>query len=336
MSRFCNVLGILTKPNYPLGKTSRTLRKRLLNPTNAFSFESGRNVSIESTPRFSLIKGNGPRNQVLGSPRNKELFILDKKYMSSVPTQYIDLDGGRKIAYKLTVGDLRKPTVVYVPGLLNTMEETKAVALHTFCEKTQLTLVRFDFEGIGESPGSIEKVNFGQWIDDLRHVVKEICQTPVIYVAFSMGGWISTKIAIEIPEKLHSILYVAPGFNFLQYYYGIFYEKLPPEQKKALDDGACIYFNDLFMRKDFATESVKHHINLKEKIPIAAPIRILHGMLDKDAPYKVSLDLLPMFESSDVDIYLRKSGKHFMTEPSDLAIMISLLDELVQKYPLKK
>ncbi|XP_046394791.1 palmitoyl-protein thioesterase ABHD10, mitochondrial-like [Ischnura elegans] len=151
-----------------------------------------------------------------------------------------------------------------------------------------------------------------------------------------MGGWISSKVAIEIPERLHSILYVAPGFNFLQYYFGIFYEKLPPEQKKDLDDGKIVYFKDLFLRKDFAVESVKHHINMKEKIPIKVPIRILHGMLDRDAPYKVSLDLLPQFESTDVDLFLRKSGKHHMLEPSDLAWMTSLLGELVQKYPLNK
>lgn len=259
-----------------------------------------------------------------------------KRTLSSIRTQFLDLGSGRKLAYKLTEGDPKKPTVDYVAGLMKTMEETKAVVLHNYCKANQVNLIRFDFEGIGESPGSIEKVYFGQWIEDLENVVDKLCKTPVILVGFSMGGWISTSVAIKKPAKLHSILYVAPGFNFLDHYYNVFYQKLSPEQQKDLEDGKCIYYNDLFMRKDFAAESIKYHIDIEKPIPINVPIRIIHGVMDRDAPYFISLELINHFESLDVDIYLRKSGKHHMIEPKDLELLKYTLEHLIQGYPINK
>ncbi|KAG8223767.1 hypothetical protein J437_LFUL001487 [Ladona fulva] len=270
--------------------------------------------------------------------------VLDKELlcgcfprtMSSVSTQFLDLGCGRKIAYKYREGDTKTPTVVYSPGIMQTMEDVKAVAVDNFCKENGVNCIRYDYEGLGESSGSLDTAIFGQWIEDLQNIVDKICKTPVLYVSFSMGGWISTVVAQRTPNKLHSLLYVSPGFNFLYLYYLIFYEKLTAEQKQALDDGKRIKFNDIFLRWDFAWESKRHHIDFEKPVPLNAPIRIIHGMKDRNAPYSVTLEVASLFESMDIDVYLRKSGGHNMDEPQDMALMLASLKNLVQDYPIEK
>jgi hypothetical protein len=57
---------------------------------------------------------------------------------------FLNLDGGRKIAYrKLEPSDPRKPTLVFVPGFMSTMEGFKATMLDTLCKKQGVGYVRF-------------------------------------------------------------------------------------------------------------------------------------------------------------------------------------------------
>lgn len=57
---------------------------------------------------------------------------------------FLNLDGGRKIAYrKIEPSDPRKPTVVFVPGFMSTMEGFKAKMLDTLCKKQGVGYIRF-------------------------------------------------------------------------------------------------------------------------------------------------------------------------------------------------
>jgi len=56
---------------------------------------------------------------------------------------FLNLDGGRKIAYrKLEPSDPRKPTLVFVPGFMSTMEGFKATMLDTLCKEQGVGYVR--------------------------------------------------------------------------------------------------------------------------------------------------------------------------------------------------
>jgi dipeptidyl aminopeptidase/acylaminoacyl peptidase len=53
-------------------------------------------------------------------------------------------------------------------------------------------------------------------------------------------------------------------------------------------------------------------------IPIACPVRLIHGNADPDVPWKLSLELMDRLASSDVEVTLVKGGGHRLSEPEDL------------------
>jgi pimeloyl-ACP methyl ester carboxylesterase len=122
---------------------------------------------------------------------------------------FLNLGGGRKVAYrKLEPSDPRKPTLVFVPGFMSSMEGYKATMLDTLCKKQGVGYVRFvtvnllsakfyvflfysfDFEGMGLSPGSFETVLFRHWYEDVRSVLEKLVPNKALLVGSSMGGWV--------------------------------------------------------------------------------------------------------------------------------------------------
>lgn len=63
---------------------------------------------------------------------------------SSQDASFLHLDSGRKVAYrKLEPSDPRKPTLVFVPGFMSTMDGFKATMLDKLCKKQGVGYIRF-------------------------------------------------------------------------------------------------------------------------------------------------------------------------------------------------
>lgn len=55
--------------------------------------------------------------------------------------RYLDIAEGRKIVYRKLLGS-KKPTIVFIPGFMSSMEGTKAVGLERFCREHDHSCVR--------------------------------------------------------------------------------------------------------------------------------------------------------------------------------------------------
>lgn len=67
---------------------------------------------------------------------------------------------------------------------------------------------------------------------------------------------------------------------------------------------------------------------LRAPIPIACPVRLLHGTADADVPWQRSLALLERLESGDARLLLIKNGDHRLSEPSQIEAMLAAVAEL--------
>ena len=90
-------------------------------------------------------------------------------------------------------------------------------------------------------------------------------------------------------------------------------------------------YGDALLKKDFAEDSRAHELSLdKDSLEIECPVRVIHGLLDKEVAADQSLKLTHALQSSDVDLIYRKEGLHKAEEPPDIQLIINTLDRMVK------
>ncbi len=75
-------------------------------------------------------------------------------------------------------------------------------------------------------------------------------------------------------------------------------------------------------------EDGRRHLVMDKPLPIACPVRLLHGMQDPDVPWQTSLDLAAHLPGGDVEVTLVKDGDHRLSRPRDLDLLARTLDGL--------
>ncbi len=75
-------------------------------------------------------------------------------------------------------------------------------------------------------------------------------------------------------------------------------------------------------------EDGRRHLVMDKPLPIACPVRLIHGMQDPDVPWQTSLDLAAHLPGGDVEVTLVKDGDHRLSRPRDLDLLARTLDGL--------
>ncbi len=68
-------------------------------------------------------------------------------------------------------------------------------------------------------------------------------------------------------------------------------------------------------------EDGRRHLLLGAPIPLAVPVRLLHGQCDPDVPWEVALRLAERIAGDDVQVVFVKDGDHRLSRPSDLDLL---------------
>ncbi len=77
-------------------------------------------------------------------------------------------------------------------------------------------------------------------------------------------------------------------------------------------------------------EDGREHLVLDDgEIPVACPVRLLHGQEDPDVPWELSLTLAAQLASRDVRLTLVKDGNHRLSRPADLGLLRAALLDLL-------
>ena len=80
------------------------------------------------------------------------------------------------IGYKQRSGDTSKPGIVFCSGFLSSLDGNKARYLDEYCERNNLSYLRFDYNGHAYSSGSMEDFSVGLWKDNTLNVLDQLTQ----------------------------------------------------------------------------------------------------------------------------------------------------------------
>jgi pimeloyl-ACP methyl ester carboxylesterase len=229
------------------------------------------------------------------------------------------------------------PGIVFLSGFRSDMTGIKASALDDFCRARGYGFLRFDYSGHGASSGDFRDGTISRWFADACAAFDRLTEGPQILVGSSMGGWIMLLLALARPARIEGLIGLAPAPDFTeQLIWGNLTEN---DRARLLKDGKLEQPSDYSPEPTVITRALiedgRKHLLLADgpgrPIAIKAPVRLLHGLKDRDVPHQVSLRLQERLSSQDVVVQLIKDGDHRLSRPQDLQRLCDAVDELVQR-----
>ena len=248
--------------------------------------------------------------------------------MSLEPPVHLDRGDGVALAARLLPG--RAPTVVFLPGFRSDMGGDKASHLARFCAARGQALLRLDYSGHGASGGRFEDGTITRWTDDALAVIDRLAAGPLILVGSSMGGWIALLVARARPDRVAALVGLAAAPDFTE---RLMWDAMaPPERARLLAEGV-LHAPSRYGPPTPITRALiadgRRHLLLDAPIPLACPVRLLHGQRDPDVPWETSLRLAERITGNDVRVTLVKDGDHRLSRAADLALLDAVLAPLL-------
>ncbi len=232
----------------------------------------------------------------------------------------LDRGDGIELAWERLPG--RSPTVVFLPGLRSHMQGEKALHLARLCADAGQAMLRFDYAGHGSSAGRFEDGTISTWLSDTLTVIDRLTQGTLVLVGSSMGGWIALLAARARPSRLAGLVGIAAAADFTESL--MWRAMVPQERARLLRDGILHVpsrYGDPLPITRALIEDGRKHLLLDAPIPIACPVRLLHGQRDPDVPWRTSLRLAERITATDVRLTLVKDGDHRLSRPQDLDLL---------------
>ena len=240
-----------------------------------------------------------------------------------------DRGDGHQIAFERITG--RSPTVVFLGGFRSDMMGTKASFLADWCREHERSYLRFDYYGHGLSSGEFFDGTIGRWIDDAVNVIENTVDSKVVLVGSSMGGWIMLHVAMRLKDKVEAMIGVAAAPDFTR---DLMQEQFDAAQSNALSETGRItlqtpYNPDGFELSQKFFDDGEQRLVLGDTIAVDVPVRLLHGLKDEEVPWQISLRLLDALKGEDVRVMLLKDADHRFSEPDQLQLIATALDDLL-------
>jgi len=231
---------------------------------------------------------------------------------------------GLRLAYHYRKG--AGPTIVFFPGYMSDMEGTKVLALDGWAERNGRAFLRFDYSGCGASEGRFEDGTVPIWRDDAIHLIEALTAGPLILVGSSMGGWLMLLAALELKKRMAGIAGIASAPDFTEWGF-------TDADKAILRTEGRIEEPSAYSEAPYVTtlsfwESGQANLLLGSGIDLQCPVRLLHGQMDEDVPWDVSIRLAASLDGSDIRTILIKDGDHRLSRDQDIALIIDTVAAL--------
>lgn len=239
-------------------------------------------------------------------------------------TRFHTTGQGTRIAHRFAAGDkdLASPAIVFLPGYMSDMTGNKATAVFEWAQRNGRACLLLDYSGCGESEGLFAEGSLSKWRSEVLSLIEAHCgEEPVLLVGSSMGGWLMLLVALALPpERRAGLIGIAAAPDFTDW-------GRSPADKARLEAGETVHDPNPYgpdptpMHPGFWADGQANRL-LDREIPIDCPVRLIHGQLDLDVPWDVSLRLSTDLRASDVRVTLIKDGDHRLSRPRDIALLL--------------
>lgn len=220
--------------------------------------------------------------------------------------------------------------MVWLGGFRSDMSGTKAEFVHNWATQNQHSFIRFDYFGHGSSSGDFETGTITKWLEDALEVIDHLTSGPLVLLGSSMGGWLAILAALARPDRIQSLILIAPAPDFTQSLMWDLFDSAI--QAEITEQGRWLQpspYGPVPITKALI-EDGKKHLLLGAPIAFFGPVRILQGQADQDVPWSHAVQLVEALQSSDIVFSLIKSGDHSLSSPEDLARLQAALEELTK------
>ena len=152
-----------------------------------------------------------------------------------------------------------------------------------------------------------------------------------------MGGWIMLLAALMRPNKIVGLIGLAAAADFTE---EAIWNCMTDEQKEKIVMDKQVQFGNEFCSDSYPISlelimQARQHLLLSKEIMLDLPIRLIHGMEDKDIPYSTSIRIAEKVVGKDVRIHLLKNSGHRLSEIAELELIYQVISE-VYSLSLKK
>ena len=165
---------------------------------------------------------------------------------------------------------------------MSDMTGSKALFLEDFARRRGHAFLRFDYQGHGASSGRFEEGTIGRWSTDAVAALDELAAGPQVLVGSSMGGWIMLLAALARPDRVAGLVGVAAAPDFTE---ALMWRKFTPEVRATLERDGVYYEPSDYGEEPYAINMElivegRKHLLMDASIPIACPVRLIHGSAD--------------------------------------------------------
>lgn len=246
--------------------------------------------------------------------------------MSRIISGKVEREGRPAIAFRKVEG--AGPAIVFLPGYASDMTGSKATALMARAAETGRACLLFDYAGCGESDGQFADQTLECWRDDALAVIADQGgEGPLLLVGSSMGGWLMLLVALAIPHRIAGLVGIAAAPDFTDWGFSA------ADKGVLVRDGRLLENNPYGPEPTLTTlafwESGERNRLLHAPIPLACPVRLLHGQADPDVPFDTSMHIAARLHSHDVTTILVKDGDHRLSRAKDITLLLDTVEDLL-------
>ena len=264
-----------------------------------------------------------------------------------LPTLYRAYGSCSRLAYRQvpaggSTDDTLDVSIVYLPGLLSTMDGRKSHALQAYADDRGVGFVCFDYKGHGESSGKFVDCTMQDFVESARLILDNECRDKrVILVGSSVGAWVGLWLALRggVACKIDAVVGVGSAVDFTRTTFG----SLTAKQRDSLLHGHNVsvtspYLDDPypFTRELYRSGEEyllgKEYSKNKSKCQVA--VRLLHGSNDDVVSCSSVGDTVETLRSfyGEVNLTIVEHGDHRLSRDCDLDILAKTIDELALFY----
>ncbi|EJF91066.1 alpha/beta hydrolase [Bartonella tamiae] len=254
--------------------------------------------------------------------------------MNGIDLQFLNVNN-TDIAVRYRKGKT-KAGLVWLSGYRSDMLGAKALRVDAFANKHDLSCLRFDYSGHGESGGDFFQGCISRWLNESLAVYEAFCEGPQILIGSSMGGWIALRMAQELQKKkidLAGLVLVAPAPDFT---HDLILPQLDDTYKNLLEENGFIevpsrYGPEPTPFTKILIEDGEINRVMVQPINVRCGIQILQGMCDEEVPYRHTIELLELLPYDNVALTLIRDGDHRLSREQDLNALEKALSLLIEK-----